>query len=130
MRSITNESKLSPDATNIMAIVMTKVSNTRFIAAKVHKKYETANRIIQKNEEVTKKNFRDFLIPIIRICGLAQIFHQNLSIARVAKLGNTLLTNLAYTLTSEPQFIAYFLETFLVAANAEAFADNDDLTVF
>ena len=44
MRSITNESKLSPDATDIMAIVMTKVSNTRFIAAKVHKKNETANR--------------------------------------------------------------------------------------
>jgi hypothetical protein len=65
MRFITNESKLSPEASIIMAIVMTKVSNTRFIAAKVHKKNETTNRKILKNKEVTKKTFHDFFFSCL-----------------------------------------------------------------
>ena len=72
----------------------------------------------------------DYLKCLIRHAGLSQIFHENLRIATVAQLGNALFPDLAYTLTSQPELIADFLQTFLVTANAETLANNGNLTLF
>ena len=60
---------------------------------------------------------------------LSQILHQYLCIAGVAELRDALFAYLTHALTGQAKLVANLFETFLVASNAEALADNGYLAL-
>ena len=61
---------------------------------------------------------------------LPKVFHQDFDLSAVAQLDDTLLSDLAYTLTSKIEFASYFFQTLLVATNAIAVAKDFAFTLF
>ncbi len=60
---------------------------------------------------------------------LSQVFHQDFDLTAITELDDTLLANLAYTLTGEVELASDFLQTLLVATDTIAVAQNLALTV-
>ena len=60
----------------------------------------------------------------------AQIFDEDLGVAAVAQLGDTLLSDLSHALTCKPELVTYFLKALFLASYTEAFADDGYLSLF
>ena len=61
---------------------------------------------------------------------LSQVLHQNLDLSTIAKLDDTLLSDLAYTLAGEIELASDFFQTLLMTTNTIAVAENFAFTLF
>ena len=89
-----------------------------------------SNHSEEKQKNSSFFTLRSSLFTLHSSLNLSQVLHQNLDLSTIAKLDDTLLSDLAYTLAGEIELASDFFQTLLMTTNTIAVAENFAFTLF